>query len=84
MFRRDIHRLEYDPVTQYKFHFTSTWVWLLTMLLIPFIPVLYGHSLSALVIQEVSLWANTATHFGAMSAALAAKGNQKALTEFEG
>lgn len=73
LFRRDIHQLEYEPATQYRFHFALTWFWAVTMVALPFIPVLYGHQLPALVVQEISLWANFATHFGAMSAALAAK-----------
>jgi hypothetical protein len=73
LFRRDIHALEYDPAAQYKFHFFWTWVWFLAMIALPFFPTLWGYSVPALIIQEISLWANFATHFGAMSAALAAK-----------
>lgn len=72
MFKRDIHRLEYDPQTQYKFHFISAWFWFLFMLFVPAIPAFRHDSLS-LLIMEASLWANFATHFGAMSSALAAK-----------
>lgn len=71
--RRDVHQLEYDPAMQYRFHFALTWFWFLTMVALPFVPVLWGHTLPALVVQEISLWANFATHFGAMSAALAAQ-----------
>lgn len=73
LFRRDIHRLEYDPAAQYRFHFVLTWTWFLTMIGLPFLPSLWGHNLPALIIQEISLWANFATHFGGMSAALAAR-----------
>lgn len=73
LIRRDVHQLEYDPQTQYRFHFTLTWMWFITMIALPFVPELWGHNMPALIIQEISLWANFATHFGAMSAALAAK-----------
>jgi len=73
MFRRDIHRLEYDPFAQYRFHFVLTWFWFLSMIRLPLVPKLYDYDLPALIIQEISLWANVATHFGAMSAAIAAK-----------
>jgi hypothetical protein len=72
MFRRDIHNLEYDPSTQYRFHFVSAWFWFACMVGVPFAPVL-RHPILSLLIMEASLWANFATHFGAMSAALAAK-----------
>ena len=74
LFRRDIRKLEYDPATQYRFHFTATWTWLTSMPLTA--AIFWPHSLAQLaqlLILEISLWANVATHFGAMSAALAAK-----------
>lgn len=70
---KDVRLLEHDAQTQYSFNRFWVIFWGLTMIAIPFVPTLYAHSISALIIQEVSLWANTATHFGAMSAALAAK-----------
>lgn len=75
MITTDIHDLEYNASAQYKFHFYCAWIWFLILLAIPFIPQAWGHSISALIIQEMSLWANFATHFGAMSSALAAKSN---------
>lgn len=72
MLMRDIERLEYDPATQYRFHFGLTWFWFVMMLLLPFIPTLYGGQLAPLIIEEISLWANFATHLGSMSSALAA------------
>jgi hypothetical protein len=76
LFKRDITRLEYDPATQYRFHFAATWLWFVAIVVVPFFPSLYAHQLPALIIQEVSLWANFATHFGSMSSALAAKAGQ--------
>lgn len=72
MFRRDIHNLEYDPATQYRFHFISAWFWFTCMLGVPLIPD-FRRNILSLLIMEASLWANFATHFGAMSSALAAK-----------
>jgi len=74
---KDIHTLEYDAGSQYKFHLFWAWLWFMAIVAIPFIPKAWGHSIPALIIQEVSLWANFATHFGAMSAALAAKSQNK-------
>ena len=72
LFKRDVEQLEYDPGTQYRFHFVAAWFWFATMIAVPFVPVL-RHPILSLLIMEASLWANFATHFGAMSAALAAK-----------
>lgn len=69
---KDIHNLEYDPKTQYRFHRAWALFWFTTMLIVPFFNSLRS-SIPALLILEASLWANFATHFGAMSAALAAK-----------
>lgn len=77
LFTRNVHSLEYDPAVQYRFHFAAAWLWFAAMIAIPFVPTLYGHQVAALVIQEVSFWANFATHFGAMSAALAAAGSSQ-------
>lgn len=76
MLKRDIHQLEYDPETQYRFHFWATWFWLLNMPLILILLICFPKFwlLIALVyITEISLWALVATYLGAMSAALAAK-----------
>ena len=72
-FIKDINRLEHDPVAQYKFNRFWAAIWFMSMigLLYP----LWPHNIqtfTSLLILEVSLWANFATHFGAMSAALAA------------
>jgi hypothetical protein len=75
MFRRDIHNLEYDPQTQYRFHFYAAWFWFSCMLLVPLIPQ-FRHALLSLLIMEASLWANFATHFGSMSSAIAARNGE--------
>jgi len=70
---RDIKNLEYSATTQYRFHFYAAWGWFTALVVVPFVPTLWAHSVSALIIQEISLWSNFATHFGSMSSALAAK-----------
>ena len=80
-FKRDVIKLEHDPEAQYKFNRLWAIIWFLTMVGIPFIPTLYAHQISALLIQEISLWANFATHFGAMSAALAAMQTSKTVQD---
>lgn len=72
LFTRDVNKLEHDPASQYKFNRFWAIIWGILMISVPFVPKLYGHNSSALIIQEISLWANFATHFGAMSGALAA------------
>jgi len=69
---KDVQHLEHDPHSQYRFNRFWALMWGIGIIVIPFFPTLYAHTLSALIIQEISLWANFATHFGAMSAALAA------------
>lgn len=66
-----VHRLEYDPVTQFKFHFFFTWFWFLTLCSVPWISKLYGRNLGVLIIEEVSLWANFVSHMTALGSAIA-------------
>lgn len=76
---RDIKKLEYDATSQYRFHFTLAWFWFIAM---PVTTIAFWpHTLVAtiqLLIFEVSLWANFATHFGAMSSAIAAQQGERA------
>lgn len=67
-----IHSFESNPKTQLKFHTIMAVVWLGAMTVIPFVPVLYGHGIAPLIIEEISLYANFATEYGAVSAAIAA------------
>jgi hypothetical protein len=69
---REVKSLEYDPHAQYRFHQTFTVIWIIAMIGLPFCGVLYAHNISSLIIQEISLYANFTTDFGAMSSALAA------------
>lgn len=64
--------LEDNARAQARFHLFLTWVWIIAMVAIPFLDTFRGaQNLGALLIMEVSLWANFATHFGALSAAQA-------------
>ncbi len=68
---RFIQQFQDDAKTQVKFHIIMAWVWFAVGCLIPFFPVLYGYALPALLIQEISLYANWATELGALAAAQA-------------
>lgn len=73
-----IHRFESDPATQLKFHTVMTCFWMVGGVAVLFLPSLWSHSLGILVVLEVSLYANFATEYGAMSAAIAAlKGDNR-------
>lgn len=66
-------RLLSDPRAQLRFHTACCWLWCFTMVAVPFLPTFRGSAnLAALLIMEVSLWANLATHLGAVSGAIAA------------
>lgn len=70
---KDVQHLEHDPHSQYRFNRFWAIVWFLAI--IGALIALWPHNRTQMVpllILEVSLWANFATHFGAMSAALAA------------
>lgn len=66
------HKLSVNEVWQFKFNVFFTAFWFSSMFFIPAFPFLYGHSTPALIIQEISLWANFATHLGALGANLSA------------
>lgn len=68
-----IHSFESNPYTQLRFHTIMASVWIGAMIAIPFFPALYGHGVAPLIIEEVSLYANFATEYGSMSAAIAAQ-----------
>lgn len=74
---KDVNLLEHDPESQYKFNRFWAITWSLCILTVPFIPILYQHNLGTLIVIEVSLWANFASHFGNMSSALAAMNSDK-------
>jgi hypothetical protein len=65
-----LRELEEDAQAQAKFHLILAWFWGVSMIGIVFVRVLW-QNYPALVIEEISLWANFATHLGALSAAQA-------------
>lgn len=73
--RNDIHRLEYDPQTQYHYHLTMTRYWALNF---PVIIVLFfvfpqlWVAIALFINTIYSLYANLATDFGAVPASYAA------------
>lgn len=72
----EIHHLEYDPQAQYTFNLWCMWIWLVQMPLVAILLVLFNKfwvEISIFYVAEASVWALVATHFGAMSAALAAQ-----------
>ncbi len=64
------------------FHTVMSYVWLVAMVAVPFIPSFQGLSnLAALLIMEVSLYANFATEFGAVDASKASVQTEKDQTK---
>ena len=78
---KDVNLLEHDPGSQYKFNRFWAFVWFSCIIAVPFMPRLYGHNIGTLIIIEVSLWANFASHFGNMSSALAAMNTTKTVLD---
>lgn len=66
-----VHKLEFDPVVQFKFNFFFTWFWFLSLIIIPCFPKLYGHNIAFLITIWISLWALFISHFTALGAAIA-------------
>ena len=70
-----LRRLGYDATWQFRFNFIFAALWFTSMFMIP----IWYHPAGAdawlaLGVMEVSLWANFATHLGAVTAGLAAMG----------
>lgn len=85
-FVKDINKLEHDAVAQYKFNRFWAAIWFLAMIPVieEVIRAILAWRLPALtqyLILLVSLWANFATHFGAMSGALAAMNTSKTVND---
>ena len=71
-----IKGLEYDPRIQYKVHLYAMWWWVLNFIAVILVFAVANHTwqvISVLYLVLVSLYANWATDYGAMSAALAAQ-----------
>jgi hypothetical protein len=76
IFTQEVHKLEYDPQAQYTFNFWAMLFWFWNMPLVLLALIFFNHwwiQISVFYIAEASVWALVATHFGAMSAAIAAK-----------
>lgn len=76
MITGEIKHLEYDPQAQYTFNLWAMWIWLVQMPLVAICLFVFNHfwvQISIFYVAEASVWALVATHFGAMSSALAAK-----------
>lgn len=84
IFARDVNKLEHDPVAQYRFNRFCAIFWGIQIFLLP-VTVFFWPSLWLRIeffyVTEASLWANFATHFGAMSAALAAMNSDKTIRD---
>lgn len=74
---KDINKLEHSATTQYKFNRFWSAIWFISLIAIPFLPKLYDHNIGTLLVLEVSLWANFATHFSGMSSAIAGMNTTK-------
>jgi hypothetical protein len=71
-----LHDFEYDPRVQYKVHLAAMWVWTFSMITVVCLFTFANHFwqvVSVLYLVLISLYANWATDYGAMSAALAAQ-----------
>jgi hypothetical protein len=71
-----LHDFEYDPKVQYKVHLVAMWVWTFSIITVVGLFTFANHFwqvVSVLYLVVISLYANWATDYGAMSAALAAK-----------
>lgn len=71
-----------EPEAQLKFNMFLTWFWIANMICMGVIYTLFSAFYTAhqpffvLYLIEISLWANVATHFGAVSASEAAITNE--------
>lgn len=87
---KDVDHLEHDASSQYKFNrfWAITWFLCLTYFSFPTVGALLAGQTDKFVqylILDISLWANFATHFGAMSGALAAMNtSEKIISEVQG
>lgn len=72
-------KFESDPTFQVKFHRYMTYLWLVQLVVIPFVFFLFPGpwaTASILYLVMVSLWANVATHYGAVAASEAAENSE--------
>jgi cell division protein FtsW (lipid II flippase) len=76
----DVHKLEYDPKSQFEFHRKMSWFWIINLLAAIVVYFFANHlwqSISVFYLVLVSLYANFATDYGAMPSSHAAiKGDE--------
>jgi hypothetical protein len=77
---RNVEQLEHNPRSQYAFNRLFAVFWFILGIIVICVPKLYAHNLADLIIAEATVWGCFATHFGAMSSALAAIGTRKQQT----
>jgi hypothetical protein len=81
---KDVDKLEHDAQSQYRFNRFWAIFWFGQMFLLPLLvwvaPKIWM-GIEFFYITEASLWANFATHFGAMSGALAAMNTTERLSD---
>jgi hypothetical protein len=65
---RFIDQFENDARVQVRFHLSAAYFWLFSMVGVLFVPTFKGN-FAALLIMEVSLYANFSTEYGALAAA---------------
>lgn len=65
-------RFDIGLKSQLRFHQTMATLWLVAMLIVPFFPGFWSHSVGILIVLEVSLYANFATECGAIPSTRAA------------
>lgn len=81
--KKDVSALESNATTQYKFNRFWACFWATQMIALPvfihYFPK-YWLGIEFFYVTQASLWANFATHFGAMSAALAAMNTDRTVS----
>lgn len=84
MLKKDINDLEYSAKAQYRFNRAATLFWLCNMPMVVVVELMFPRfweQISVMYLIQASLWALVATHFGAMSASLAADSTGQAVDD---
>ena len=84
LLKKDINDLEFNAKAQYRFNRAATLFWLIQMPLVvvlDFVFPKFWEQISVMYLIQASLWALVATHFGAMSASLAADSTGQAVDD---
>lgn len=73
--KNDVHKLEYDAETQWRFHRKMSWFWLFNIIVVVVVFIInkaFWEHVSILYLVIVSLYANFATDYGAVPSSYAA------------